>query len=358
MATHPAGRGSGWIVWLDDLDIPVLALLTLETYRMKIRLSLFALLAAGLLGTAPAEAQSDFPQKPVTLITAFAAGSGPDATLRLVADKLGKAWNQRVQVENKPGGGGFIAMEAAKRAAPDGYTLLQLDSDHLAAVPHLYKRRGAEMLKNFEPVASIFRTTFLVAVAADSKLKTMADIVASAKASPGKLTYGSWGVGSPGHLGGELLEMKAGVRMQHVPYRDVGQLYTSVGAGDVAWSLGTLPSSSGAYKAGKLRYIAVAASKRLPQVPEVPTAAEAGGPADFDVNAFVVLVSPKGLPAALRAKINADVAKVLTDSEIKSRFDTFAFEPINWSVDEIGRNAEAKSRVYEALVKKASISLD
>ena len=315
-------------------------------------------LAAATLLPALAFAQADYPNKPVTLVTAFAPGSGPDATLRLVADKLGKAWNQRVQVENRPGGGGFIAMDFAKRAAPDGYTLLQLDSDHLAAVPHLYKQRGVDMLKNFEPVASIFRTTFLVAVPTDSAFKSMADIVAAAKAAPGKVTYGSWGIGSPGHLGGELLELQTGISMQHVPYREVSQLFTSVGAGDVAWSLGTLPSSSGAYKAGKLRYIAVAAAKRLPQVPEVPTAAEAGGPKDFDVNAFVVLVAPKGLPPAIRAKVGADVAKVLSDPEIKSRFDTFAFEPISWSPEEITRNAEVKSKVYEQLVKKANISLE
>ncbi len=316
------------------------------------------LLATLVQAGAPAFAQADFPTKPVTLITAFAPGSGPDATLRLVAEKLGKLWNQRVLVDNRPGGGGFIAMDAAKRAAPDGYTLLQLDSDHLAAVPHLYKQRGADAVKSFEPVASIFRTTFLVAVAKDSPLKSMADIVAAAKAAPGNVTYGSWGVGSPGHLGAELLEMQTGIRMTHVPYKEVSQLFMSVSTNDVAWSLGTLPSSSGAYKAGKLRYIAVASNKRLPQVPEVPTAAEAGGPADFDVNAFVVLVSPKGIAPALRAKINADVAKVLTDAELKTRFDTFAFEPISWTAEEIGRNAEAKSKVYEQLVKKANISLE
>ena len=232
-------------------------------------------------------------------MTAFAPGSGPDATLRLVAEKLGKLWNQRVLVENRPGGGGLIAMDAAKRAAPDGYTLLQIDSDHLAVTPHLYKQRGAEAVAQLEPVASIFRTTFLVAVPADSKFKTMTDIIAAAKASPGKLTYGSWGVGSPGHLGATLLEVQSGIEMQHIPYKEVSQLFMSVGAGDVAWSLGTLPSSSGAYKAGKLRYIAVASNKRLPQQPEVPTAAEAGGPKDFDVNAFVVLVSPKGIAPAL-----------------------------------------------------------
>ncbi len=316
------------------------------------------LLSACALATTGAHADENYPSKTVTLLTAFAPGSGPDATLRLVAEKLGRLWNQRVQVENKPGGGGFIAMDAAKRAAPDGYTLLQLDSDHLAAVPHLYKQRGADAVKAFEPVASIFRTTFLVAVPKDSPLKSMADIVAAAKAAPGKVTYGSWGIGSPGHLGAELLELQTGISMQHVPFREVSQLFMSVGAGDVAWSLGTLPSSSGAYKAGKLRYIAVASNKRLSQVPEVPTAAEAGGPAQFDVNAFVVLMAPKGLPAAVRAKVNADMAKVLADAEVRSRFDTFAFEPINWAPDEITRQTEAKSRVYEQLVKKANISLE
>ena len=276
----------------------------------------------------------------------------------MVAEKLGKAWNQRVLVDNRPGGGGFIAMDAARRAAPDGYTLLQLDSDHLAAVPHLYKQRGADAMQGFEPVASIFRTTFLVAVATDSKFKTIGDIVAAAKANPGKVTYGSWGVGSPGHLGAELLELQTGIGMQHVPYSEVSQLFTSVAAGDVAWSLGTLPSSSGVYKAGKLRYIAVAANKRLPQVPEVPTAKEAGGPAGFDVNAFVVLRRAQGPAGGGCAKINADVAKVLTDPEIKARFDTFAFEPISWTPRRSRANAEAKSKIYEQLVKKANISLD
>lgn len=329
---------------------------------MKRKTFLAALIGAAAAAAVhlPAQAQSavDFPNKPVTLFTAFAPGSGPDATLRLVADKLGRLWNQRVMVENRPGGGGFIAMEAARRTAADGYTLLQLDSDHLGAVPHLYKQRGAAAVGAFEPVASIFRTTFLVAVGTDSKWKTMSDLLAAAKAEPGKVTYGSWGVGSPGHLGAELLEDLTGIRMQHVPFREVSQLYPAVGSGDVGWSLGTLPSSSGAYKAGKLRYIAVAATKRLPQMPDVPTAQEAGAPAGFDVNAFVVLVAPKGLPAPVRAKINADMGRVLADPEVRARFDTFAFEPISWSPEEIARAAEAKSRLYEGLVKKANISLE
>ena len=311
------------------------------------------------LALAPAHAtDAPFPDKPITLVTPFAAGSGPDAVLRLVAEKLGKTWNQRVLIDNRPGGGGFIAIDAAKRAAPDGYTLLQLDSEHLAALPYLYKARGFETLKTFEPVVALFRTPFLVAVAADSKWKTMGDLIAAAKASPGKTSYGSWGVGSPGHLGGEQLEMMSGVEMQHVPFREVSQLFTSVGSGEVSWSFGSIPSSQGVYKAGKLRYLAVAAPKRLTQLPEVPTVAEAGGPAGLDVNSFVVLVAPRGLPAAVRAKVNADVQKALAEADIKARFDTFAFETLSWSPDEIERQAAAKSRTYGELVKRKNISLD
>ena len=322
--------------------------------------ALFALsgLAATLFAAAASAQPADYPSKPVTIVTPFAAGSGPDAVLRLVSDKLGRLWNQRVLVDNKPGGGGFIAIEQAKRAAPDGYTLLQLDSEHVAALPHLYKSRNFVTLQVFDPVASLFRTPFFVAVPTDSKWKNMKDLIAEAKTKDGGVSYGSWGVGSPGHLGAQQLEALTGTHMQHVPYREVSQLFANVGSGEVAWSFASIPSSQGIYKAGKLRYIAVAAPKRVPQLPDVPTMAEAGGPAGLEVNSFVSLLTPKGVPAAVKAKINADVAKVIADPEIRARFDTFAFEPLAWSPEEITRNAEAKSKVYGELVKRGNISLD
>ncbi|MEY2952876.1 MAG: hypothetical protein RLZZ401_963, partial [Pseudomonadota bacterium] len=292
--------------------------------RFKTRAAAATLAALCLL---PAAAQqSSFPSKPVTLVTAFAAGSGPDAVLRQLSEKLSKLWNQPVLIINKPGGGGFIAIEATKRAVPDGYTLLQLDSEHLGALPHLYKAKGFVPLDHYDPVAPLFRTPFFVAVASNAKWQDMKDLIAAAKTEPNKVSFGSWGIGSPGHLGGEYLELQTGIEMTHVAYREVSQLFTSVGAGDVQWSFGTLPSSQGVYKAGKLRYIAVAAPKRIPQMPDVPTVAEAGGPAGFEVNAFVVLVSPKGIPTDIKAKINADVLKVLADPEVKARYNTFAFE--------------------------------
>ena len=308
----------------------------------------------------PATAQqaSSFPNKPVNIVTAFAAGSGPDAVLRQISEKLSKLWNQSVTITNRPGGGGFIAIDAAQRMPADGYTLLQLDSEHLAALPVLYKSKNFVTLNAFDPVAPLFRTPFLVSVATDSKWQNMKDLIAAAKAEPNKVSYGSWGIGSPGHLGGEQLELLTGAEMTHVAYREVSQLFTSVGAGDIQWSFASIPSSQGVFKAGKIRYIAVAAAKRLPQMPDVPTVAEAGGPAGFEVNSFVSLVAPKGIANDVKAKINADVLKVLADPEVKARFNTFAFETITWSPDEIRKNADAKSKIYEELVKRKNISLD
>jgi tripartite-type tricarboxylate transporter receptor subunit TctC len=326
---------------------------------LRARLMRPALVLLSLAVTTGASAQAqDYPSKPVTIVTPFAAGSGPDAVLRLVTDKLSRQWKQRVLVDNRPGGAGFIAIDAAKRAPADGYTLLQLDSEHMAALPYLYKSKNFVPLAHFDPIAPLLRTPFFVAVSSDSKWRSMADLVAAAKAQPGVLSYGSWGVGSPAHLGAQQLELLSGIRMQHVPFREVSQLYASVGAGDVPWAFGTLPSSQGIYKTGKLRYLAVAAPKRVPQMPEVPTVAEAGGPPNLDVNGFVVLVGPKGLPAPIAERIHADIATAIAEPDIRARFDTFAFEVLDWSAPEIRRQVELRAVLYENLVRRGNISLD
>lgn len=314
--------------------------------------------ACAISAVLPVRAQNAFPSKPVTITTAFAAGSGPDAVLRQVSDKLSKLWNQPVLVNNKPGGGGFIAMESLQRLPADGYNLLQLDSEHLAAVPYLYKSKNFVTLNTFDPVATLFRTPFFIAVSTDSKWQNMKELVADAKAHPGKVSFGSWGIGSPGHLGGEELELLTDVDMTHVAFREVSQLYTGVAAGDIQWAFASIPSSAGVFKSGKIRYIAIAAPKRVPQMPNVPTVAEAGGPKGLDVNSFVVLVAPKGLPTDVTARINADVQKVLTDPEIKVRYNTFAFEALNWSPEEIRKQADIKSKTYGKLVTRKNISLE
>lgn len=329
------------------------------TFHLKTLLCTLAV--ATLAPVTAAHAQADaasYPAKPVTVITPFAAGSGPDAVMRLVAEQLGKRWKQRVLVDNRPGGAGFIAIDAAKRAPQDGHTLLQLDSEHLAALPHLYKSKAFAPFNTFEPVASLLRTPFFIAVPAHSPWQNMSDLLAAAKAGPNTVSYGSWGVGTPAHLGAQQLELLAGIHMLHVPFREVGQLYTSVATSDVSWAFATLPSSRGVYETGKLRYLAVAAGRRVPQMPQVPTVAEAGGPKELDFNGFVVLVAPKGVTPAASARIQADVAWALATPEVQAQYKTFAFEAIHWSQAEIRQEVETRSRLYERLIQRGNIRVE
>ena len=306
----------------------------------------------------PVAAASGWPSKPITLLTPFAAGSGPDVVARAFADRLSKGLGQRVIVENKPGASGLIAIDAAQRAPADGHTFLQLDSEHLAAVPSLYPQRRLRPFESLAPVATFFRTPFLVVVPSDAPWRTMGELVAAARAKNGALAYGSWGVGSPGHLGAEHLEALTGARMQHVPFKAASELFTAVGNGDVQWSFGSIASSQATFRYGKVRYLAVAAPKRIAAMPNVPTVAEAGGPAARDVNSFVVLMAPKGVAPGIVARMNAEMARVSTDPELRARLDTFAFEPITWSPEEIVRNAAAKAKVYGDLIQRADIRLE
>ena len=324
-----------------------------------LRRTTLALLATCAIGAAaPALAQADFPSRPVNIFTPFPPGSGPDALLRAITDKLSALWKQPVLVQNRPGAGGFVVFEATRRLPADGYTLVQLDSEQLAALPLLYKSRNFQTLQVYDMVASLYNTPFLITVPSASPWKSVADLIAAAKAQPGRLTYGSWGIGSPAHLGGEQLELGSGIEMQHIPFKDSGQMFTALAGGEIAWALGTIPSSQGVYKAGKVRYLGVATPRRIPQLPELPTVAEAGGPKDFAQSSFVVLTAPKGIAPAVRARIEQDVARVMQDADIQARMDTFAFESIRWSPDEIARQAHAKGQLYGRLIQRKNIVLE
>lgn len=315
-----------------------------------------AVLASG--NAARASEQQTFPSRQVTVITPFAAGSGPDAVLRLLCEKLSKRWQQGVIVDNRPGGAGFIAINAAKLARQDGYTLLQLDSEHMAALPHLYKSKGFAPFDTFEPVAALLRTPFFIAVAANSPWRNVDDLIAAAKVKPNAVSYGSWGVGTPAHLGAQQLEVLTSTQMLHVPFRDVGQLYSSVASGDVSWAFATIPSSRGIYDTGKLRYLAVASGSRVPQMAQVPTVAEAAGPKELDFNGFVALLAPKGVSAAVASKIHADVLWALNEPEVQNQYRTFAFEALTWTGADIRKEVSSRSQLYERLVQRGNIRLD
>lgn len=329
----------------------------MRIFKPFARAALLPLLAAAFSGGVHAQ-NADYPNRAVTIVTPFASGSGPDSVLRLVTDKLTRQWGQPVLVDNHPGAAGFLAIDVAKRAAPDGYTLLQLDSEHLSALPLLYKSKNFAPFRQFDPVATLFNTPFFIAVPTDSAWHSMADLVNAARAQPGKINYGSWGVGSPGHLGAQQLEMLTGTRMQHVPFKEVSQLYANLGAGELHWAFGTIASSQGIYRSGKLRYIAIAAPKRVPQFPDVPTVGEAGGPPELKVDGFVVILAPKGLPPQIGQKIGAAVAQAIAEPDIRARFDNFVFEAITWTPEDVRRQVDARAALYEKLVARGNITLE
>jgi len=319
---------------------------------------LFLLAALVFAVFAHGVAAQPFPAKPVRIITPFPPGSGPDTVLRVVGEKLTKTWGQQVIVENRPGANGFIAMEAAKKAPADGYTLVQMDDAHMSLQPHLYKNIPYALAKDFEPVSTLFRTYFFVVVPANTSWKNMTDLVAAAKAKPGDLTYGSWFIGSPGHLGAAMLEAATGTQMVHVPFKEMSQLFSAVANNDVAWSFGSAASAGPLYRASKVKFMAVAAPKRVAGFETIPTVAEAGGPANFEVKAWVALFAPKGTPAPVIAKINQDLAKALAEPDVREKFATMGFEPFVSAPNDMPKMVEDDTRRYGDIVKRAKISIE
>ena len=327
------------------------------THLFKRHLLIAAALGALALCGVSVQAQ-DFPTKPVRILTPFPVGSGPEGLLRLVAEKLSRTWGKPVVVENKPGGNGFIAIDAFKRGVTDGHDLIQLDGVHLSAYPHLFKKLPYDAKADFEPLLPLFKTYFFLTVTTDSHYKAVSDLVADAKANPGKLNYGSWSVGNPVHLGSALFESVTSTDMQHVIYKETSMLYTGVANGELSFALGTHATAGAMYRAGKLRYLAVAAPKRVSGFANVPTMGESGGPAGFEVSGWTTIAAPKGLPKAVTDKIQRDIENALAEPDVREKFASFAYEPFVLKREKFNAYIQAESNRYGAIIKKAQVSLD
>ncbi|MBS0451542.1 MAG: tripartite tricarboxylate transporter substrate binding protein [Proteobacteria bacterium] len=316
-----------------------------------------ALAAAFTFAGASAQAQ-DFPTKPVRIITPFPVGSGPEGVARLLADKLSRAWGQPVTVENRPGGNGFIAIDAFKRGARDGHDLIQLDNVHLVAYPYLFKKLPYDPVRDFEQIDPLFRNYFFFAVSAQSQYKTVGQIIADAKANPGKLNYGSWSIGNPVHLGSALFESMTGTKMEHVVYKETTQLYAGVATNELSFALGSIGSTQALQRSGKLHYIAVAGPRRNAAFPDVPTVAESGGPAGFEVIGWTTLAAPPGLPKAVTDKIRRDVEKALADNDFKAKFEAFGYEPFPTTPEKFTQFRNAEAARMSSVISSAKVSLD
>ncbi|MBM3589203.1 MAG: tripartite tricarboxylate transporter substrate binding protein [Alphaproteobacteria bacterium] len=264
----------------------------------------------------PALAQ-EYPSRPIRLLVGFAAGGSTDVLARAIAPRLQALLGQPVVIENRPGAGGNIATEATARSAPDGYTLLLGTIGPLAINPTLYGNLSFDPLKDLTPVSLVGEVPNVLAVPVDRPFRSVADIIAAAKARPEALNFGSSGIGSAGHLAAEQLNLMAGIRTTHVPYRGGGALLPELIAGRVDYAFTTALNGIPQAEAGKLRIVGVPNGKRVPLLPEIPTIAESGLPG-FDGVDWAAMVAPPGLPAPILAKLNAAMQSVLKEPELVS----------------------------------------
>ena len=309
------------------------------------------------VSSAPAHAQN-FPVKPVTIILPFPVGTGPDSVMRLVADKMNKRWGQPVIIENRPGGRAFIAMEAVKKAAPDGYTLVQVDPGIISLAPHLYQRVPYDPVKDFVPVAPMYKANYMIAVAANSPWHTLSDLVAAAKRPEGKIAYGSSGVGSPMHLGAAMVQHGSDAPMMHVPYKDTNQVFVDVARGELAWAFGTVATTKPLYENKKLKYLAVGSPERDPEFPDVPTVAEAVNLPGFDHRTWLALYAPAGTPRNVVLKINESVTAAMNDPSVQAQLPGLGAQAWTGSPEELAETQKQASERFSALVKKIDISIE
>lgn len=290
---------------------------------------LLSLTALALAVGASAHAQTPapaYPSKPIRLIVPFPPGGGTDILSRLVATKLTETNKWTVVADNKAGAGGTIGIGEAVKAAPTGYDIVMGQKDNLVIGPWLYKNLPWDPTKDLTAVAHVAYTPVIIATSASSKFKTLADVIAAARAEPGKITYGSPGNGTSIHLAGDLFEKAAGIKLSHIPYKGSNPAMMDALAGNVDLLVSSVPSAMGQIKAGKLRPLAVTSAKRSSSLPDVPTVAESGFK-DFDVSTWYGLFAPAGTPAAVVATLNAEVNKLLATADMKAAIHAQGAEP-------------------------------
>jgi tripartite-type tricarboxylate transporter receptor subunit TctC len=315
-------------------------------------------LAALLLVAAQGAWAQGFPSKPVKIVSPYPNGLTPDIAVRAVAERLTRTWGQPVIVEPRPGANGFIAIGQAKKATPDGYELLLAGQSHLSINPRLFKSVPYDPEKDFAPLSLIYRTVFFVAVKADGPYRSIPELIAAAKASQKKLSYSSPYVGSPPHLGAAEFAYLTGTQMVHVPYKEAAQVYISVANGDVDWALGSIGSTLPLTKAGKLKLLAIAAKARDPEHPDIPTVAQAGGPAGYEVDTWVSLVAPAGTPPDLLRRLSADIAAAVADPEVKERFKGIGVDPVSGTPAELAELVKRDLAAYGDIVKRTGVTAE
>lgn len=326
---------------------------------MKLTRRTFALATSLSALTGSALAQEKWPARPITYIVPFPAGGTTDVLGRLIGQKLGAALGTTIVIDNKGGAGGSLGSEIASRAAPDGYTLLGGTISSHAINVSLYPKLGYDPTQSFTPITLIGTNPVVLVVNQASPYKTLADVVAAAKAKK-PLNSASAGSGTSQHLALELLKAKAGVDITHVPYKGSGPAIQDVIAGQVDMMFDTTVVAGPHIESGKLRAIAVTSAKRLATMPNVPTVAESGiaGLADYEVISWQAIFAPAGTPRAIVDKLHNDIGKILKEPEMQERIAKLGMQGSEMTTEQVATFQKAEVAKWAAVIKSANIKLE
>jgi tripartite-type tricarboxylate transporter receptor subunit TctC len=321
--------------------------------RVSRSVTVLASIALGItLGAGMAQAQSKWPTKPVRIVVGFSAGSATDITARMIGPKLSEMWGQPVIVENRAGAGSVIASQLVAKAAPDGHTLLLVSSAFAIGavinVPPPY-----DPLKDFTGVANIGATAGLLAVSPSLGVKSVKELIAVARERPGKLFYGSAGVGSGIHMTAERFRMVAGIEAVHVPYKGQPEMLIDMVAGRIHYGFPSIGTAITFIREGRLLALAMVTAKRSPQLPNVPVMTEILP--TFERDASHALIAPAGTPLAIRQKISQDVARVLELPDVKQQMYAMSFEALPSTPEEYDRILRGLLDTFAKVVKAAGL---
>lgn len=299
----------------------------------------------------PAVAQTNWPDKPVKLVVGFTPGSATDVTARMFAQKFQEAWGQPVIVDNVAGNSGAIGTDKVAKAAPDGYTLMWSGNAAITILPSM-QQLPFDPVKDFEHITTTLVMASVIFVNSDLPVKSLAELIAYAQANPGKLSFGSPGVGTPQHIAGELLCKLAGIKMEHIPYR--GANLTDTMSGIVPVGIQNAGAAMPFVRDGRVRGLALTSLKRSPNAPDLPTVAELGFPG-FEATSWFALLAPKGTPKPIVDKVRAEALKVLADPEMVKKFAVIGLEPVGSTGEETKATIAGDIPKWGKVIQEAGI---
>lgn len=310
------------------------------------------LLTVGIAASLPVMAQD----KPaLKIVVGFPPGGSADTLARLIGDAM-KSDFSSVVVDNKPGAGGRIALGLVKRAKPDGQTVIVLPSGPMVLFPHAYKKLDYDAVTDFTPISLLARFQFGVVAGPSTTVKTMKDMVALAKAAPGKASYGTPGLGTLPHFMGVLFEQKVGAQLNHVPFQGGGPANNALLGGHIDYKFDVVSETAELHRAGKVRVIGVTGSQRDPQVPEVPTLKESG--IDMEATAWFAMYAPAGLSPELRDRLSAAASAAVKQPAMRERLIGLGYDPVGSTSAELAANQKADLQRWEAPIKATGVQLD